>query len=190
MRLSLRWRFLALRPLTFRLLTHIRLPSTRCWALWRSLVFTSFWSNLNPICLEESNNQTAYLETITGSTLSVAIAGSAALSLFLELAVIRWQGSIFEFFSFYKNYGLLACFAGLGLGYSLSRRDDGGILLNLTPALLVWQFGLLIFLRFGLLQSSESFATVPFENNSAWGCQLPHLRRIERSIFCLLSLFF
>jgi len=40
-------------------------------------------------------------------SLSVAIAGSAALSLFLELAVIRWQGSIFEFFSFYKNYGLL-----------------------------------------------------------------------------------
>jgi len=30
----------------------------------------------------------------------------------LGVAVIRWQGSIFEFFAFYKNYGLLACFAG------------------------------------------------------------------------------
>jgi len=45
------------------------------------------------------------------------------LSLFLELAVIRWQGTVFEFFAFYKNFGLLACFAGLGLGYALASRD-------------------------------------------------------------------
>jgi hypothetical protein len=65
--------------------------------------------------------------------LGVAIAGAAALSLFLELAVIRWHGAIFEFFAFYKNYGLLACFAGLGLGNALSRSKDGIPLLLVLP---------------------------------------------------------
>jgi hypothetical protein len=151
--------------------------------------FYFFLVKLEPHLLEESNKQAAYIETITGSTLSVAIAGSAALSLFLELAVIRWQGSIFEFFSFYKNYGLLACFAGLGLGYSLSRREDGGILLNLTPALLVWQFGLLIFLRFGLLQSSESFATVPFREQLSMGLATATPGQ-DRAVYLLLAVTF
>lgn len=143
---------------------------------------------LEPYLLEESLNQAAYLETITGSVLSVAIAGSAALSLFLELAVIRWQGSIFEFFSFYKNYGLLACFAGLGLGYALSR-DDNGILLNLTPLLLIWQFGLLIFLRFGLPQSSDSLATVPFREQLSMG--LPTATPAQdRAVYLLLAVTF
>ena len=43
------------------------------------------------------------------------------LSLFLELAVIRWHGSEWEMFAFYKNFSLLACFLGLGLGYALAR---------------------------------------------------------------------
>ena len=143
---------------------------------------------LEPYLLEESLSQAAYLETITGSVLSVAIAGSAALSLFLELAVIRWQGSVFEFFSFYKNYGLLACFAGLGLGYALSR-DDNGILLNLTPLLLIWQFGLLIFLRFGLPQSSDSLATVPFREQLSMG--LPTATPAQdRAVYLLLAVTF
>jgi hypothetical protein len=50
------------------------------------------------------------------------IAGGAALSLFQELAVIRWQGTVWEFFAFYKNLGLLSCFAGLGLGACSARR--------------------------------------------------------------------
>ena len=50
----------------------------------------------------------------------LAIAISAALSLFLELALIRWQSSVLEFLAFYKNFSLLACFAGLGLGYALA----------------------------------------------------------------------
>src|ERR1700730_4946255 len=96
---------------------------------------------LEPYLLKESLDQAAFLETIPGRSLSIAIAASAALSLFLELAVIRWQGSVFEFFAFYKNYGLLACFAGLGLGYALSRSKEG-IPLILTLPLLTWQFGL------------------------------------------------
>jgi spermidine synthase len=46
----------------------------------------------------------------------------SALSLFLELALIRWQASLFPVFALYKNFTLLACFCGLGLGYALPRR--------------------------------------------------------------------
>jgi len=78
----------------------------------------------------------------------LAIAASAGCSLFLELAVIRWQTTVFPLFAFYKNFGLLACFAGLGLGYALARRSR--IPLVCVIPLLAWQVGLLLMLRHGL----------------------------------------
>jgi hypothetical protein len=75
--------------------------------------------------LEESQGQVVFLESISDRFVPIAIVASAGLSLFLELAVIRWQGTIFEFFACYKNYGLLACVAGLGLGYALSQDSEG-----------------------------------------------------------------
>jgi spermidine synthase len=122
---------------------------------------------IEPYLLRESQNQAAFLDTISGPFLSIAIAGSAGLSLFLELAVIRWQGTIFEFFAFYKNYGLLACFAGLGLGYAVCR-SESGIPLNLTIPLLAWQLGLLIVLRFAL-PGHYSLDTVPFREQLNMG---------------------
>ena len=77
----------------------------------------------------------------------LAIVASAALSLLLELTLIRWQGTVFETFAFYKNFGLLACFAGLGLGYALSRSDH--IPLVATVPLLAWQIVLLTITRSG-----------------------------------------
>lgn len=56
---------------------------------------------------------------------------------------------MFEFFAFYKNFSLLACFAGLGIGYALSRSRDG-VLLCATIPLLAWQMILLTFIRYGL----------------------------------------
>jgi hypothetical protein len=131
---------------------------------------------LEPRLLKESQDQAAFLETISGRYLSIAIAASAALSLFLELTVIRWQGTIFEFFAFYKNYGLLACFAGLGLGYALSRSRDG-IPLSLTLPLIAWQFGLLIVLRFGLPNRPYSLEAIPFREqlNMGWTATLDQL---------------
>ena len=123
---------------------------------------------LEPRLLKESLDQAAFLENIPGRFLSVAIAGSASLSLLLELAVIRWQGSIFEFFAFYKNYGLLACFAGLGLGYALSRSKEG-IPLILTLPLLAWQFVLLIALRWGLPNRPYSLEAIPFREQLNMG---------------------
>ena len=40
------------------------------------------------------------------------------LTLFYELVIIRYQASHLPVFGYYKNVSLLACFLGLGLGYS------------------------------------------------------------------------
>src|SRR5260370_2667184 len=124
---------------------------------------------LEPYLLQVSLDQAALLETIPGRSLSIAIAASAALSLFLELAVIRWQGTIFEFFAFYKNYGLLSCFAGLGLGYALSRSKEG-IPLILVLSVRAWQLILLIGLRFGVPNRPYSLEAIPFREqlNMGW----------------------
>jgi spermidine synthase len=134
-------------------------------------ILVAFYLLLRKVQDQLSNHsldQAAFLESIPDRYLSGAIAGAAALSLSLELAVIRWQGSIFEFFAFYKNYGLLACFAGLGLGYALSRSKEG-IPLILTLPLLIWQFGLLIFLRWGLPSRPYSLETIPFREQINMG---------------------
>ncbi len=117
---------------------------------------------------EESRGQAAFLESISTRFIPLAIVGSAALSLFVELAVIRWQGTVFEFFAFYKNYGLLACFAGLGLGYALSQSEEG-IPLALTIPLLGWQFLLLIGLRYGLPDRVFSMNGIPFREQFNMG---------------------
>jgi predicted membrane-bound spermidine synthase len=142
---------------------------------------------LEPHVLKLSQDQAAFLETISDHFLSIAVASSAALGLFLELAVIRWQGTIFEFFAFYKNYGLLACFAGLGLGYALSRSQDG-IPLILTFPLLAWQFGLLIALRYGLPNRPYSLEAIPFREqlNMGWTATLDQVG----VIYLLLSVVF
>ncbi len=92
--------------------------------------------------------QAAFLDTLPARRVDVAIVAAAAVSLFLELAVIRWQGSVFELFALYKNLGLLACFAGLGLGYALAGRDR--LPLFATLPLLGWQMLVLTCLRHGL----------------------------------------
>ena len=87
-----------------------------------------------------AQEQNDFLDFLSPRYIDWAIFGAAALSLFLELAIIRWQGTVFEFFAFYKNFSLLCCFAGLGLGYALA--DRRSIPLALTIPMLGWQFGL------------------------------------------------
>ncbi len=95
-----------------------------------------------------ATGQARACEGLTGRAVPLAIAGAAALSLLLELAVIRWQGAVFELFAFYKNLSLLACFLGLGLGYALARR--AAIPLVLTAPLLGAQMLALLVTRHGL----------------------------------------
>ena len=55
------------------------------------------------------NNENIYLKILL----------ACALSLFLELAIIRIHSSYIHYFSFLKNISLISCFLGLGIGYSL-----------------------------------------------------------------------
>src|SRR5579864_740901 len=43
------------------------------------------------------------------------------LSLFMELLMIRWISSEIRIFAYFKNFVLIACFLGFGLGCYLSR---------------------------------------------------------------------
>jgi len=52
------------------------------------------------------------------------------LALFLELLMIRWISSEIRVFAYFKNFVLIACFLGFGLGCFLSRRK-----VNLLPLL-------------------------------------------------------
>ncbi|MBZ5498461.1 MAG: hypothetical protein LAP85_18840 [Acidobacteriia bacterium] len=112
--------------------------------------------------------QVEFIDFLPDTYLVPAIVAGAALSLFLELAVIRWQGTVWEFFAFYKNLSLLACFAGLGLGYALAGRDR--IPLVFAAPLLSLQMGLLIFLRYGLpAEGTRSLSLTPFREQLNMG---------------------
>jgi spermidine synthase len=119
----------------------------------------------------------------------VAIVGAAAVSLFLELAVIRWQGTVFEFFAFYKNFGLLSCFAGLGLGYALADRDR--IPLALVIPLLGWQLALMIGLRFGMAPDRlKTLRAIPFAEQLHMGAKGVHTLSQGIAIYFFLSVIF
>lgn len=133
------------------------------------LGFFSILKRFESALLRESIEQGELLDLFRGSFVPLAIVASASLSLFLELVVIRWQSSMFEFFAFYKNFGLLACFAGLGIGYAVARDRDGVSLCLATP-LLGWQILLLTFLRYGLpFGQSSSLEGVPFREQLNMG---------------------
>jgi len=157
-------------------------------ALAMAFVFYRLVGKVAPYLQKESRNQAAFLEGLPDSYLAFAIIASAALSLLLELAIIRWHGTVFEFFAFYKNYGLLACFAGLGLGYAVSR-NESGIPLSLTLPLLAWQLVLLIVLRFGLLGPASSLATTPFREQLSMGVQAASPSQIG-AVYLLLAVVF
>lgn len=62
------------------------------------------------------------LDGLDAERLGRWIALAAGVGLFAELTVIRIHASFFQFFAYFKNVTLLACFLGLGLGYALGRR--------------------------------------------------------------------
>jgi SAM-dependent methyltransferase len=50
------------------------------------------------------------------------LAVASALGLFLELLLIRWVSSEIRIFAYFKNFVLIACFLGFGLGCRFCRR--------------------------------------------------------------------
>jgi spermidine synthase len=129
------------------------------------------------------------LRDVPEKWINPAIFASALLSLFLELAIVRWQATVFPFFSFYKNLSLLSCFAGLGLGYALGRRDR--VPLFLTLPLLCWQFLFMVGMRYGMsYEQFHSLYVLPFREQLTMG--LPHVGQYWQALqsYFVLSVVF
>jgi SAM-dependent methyltransferase len=63
----------------------------------------------------------------------------STLGLFLEMLLIRWISSEVHIFAYFKNFVLIACFLGFGLGCYLCRRKIN-LLAVLLPLLLLTMF--------------------------------------------------
>jgi hypothetical protein len=136
-----------------------------------------------------AREQGDFLSAFAPRYVNLAILGAAALSLLLELAVIRWQGTVFEFFAFYKNFSLLCCFAGLGLGYALADRPC--VPLGLAIPLLGWQFGLMIALRFGIpMWRLQSLRILPFREQLNMALATARNLSQALAIYVFLSVIF
>jgi hypothetical protein len=130
------------------------------WALYHGL------RKLEPILDANAIAEAHFLDTLDSGKVDLAIAISAALSLFLELALIRWQSSVLEFLAFYKNFSLLACFAGLGLGYALTAQTR--IPLMMVVPLLATQFAFILLVR---LATPDGLGVNPFREQLTMGMQ-------------------
>jgi len=144
---------------------------------------------LEPSLEHNAGEEAEFLDTFPLSYVDLAIFGSAALSLFLELAIIRWQATVFEFFAFYKNFSLLGCFAGLGLGYALSGQKR--IPLVLTIPVLCWEFALMIAMRYGMTEAQFASLTVlPFREQLNMGVSAaPKFYYASQTYFVIAVIF-
>ena len=138
---------------------------------------------LQPFLESNALAQSQFLDALDSRYVDWAIIVSAALSLFLELAMIRWQSSVLEFLAFYKNFSLLACFAGLGLGYALAARKH--ILLLMVIPLLAGQFGFIMLTR----MVPELFRIIPFREQLTMGMVRGGMLQ-SIILFILLSVIF
>lgn len=118
---------------------------------------------LEPVLDENARAQAQFLDTIDSRYVDLAIATAAAVSLFLELALIRWQSSVLEFLAFYKNFSLISCFAGLGLGYALAARTR--IPLQMVIPLLAAQCAFVMITR----MVPGVFSVIPFREQLTMG---------------------
>lgn len=157
-----------------------------CGGLIATALFYYWIRKLEPLIDANAVEQARFLDNVPPRYVDVAILASAALSLFLELGIIRWQSSVLEFFAFYKNYSLLACFVGLGLGYALATRDR--IPLLLTIPLLAWQFAFMIGVRFGL-GGAEYLQALPIREQVGMGLANSGVLQIL-ALYALMTIVF
>jgi spermidine synthase len=88
------------------------------------------------------------VERIPPSWTAAAVFAASALTLYVEMVIVRWHASCFHAFAIFKNVSLLSCFLGLGIGYGLSGRKR--IALGAVLPLLAFQT-----LLFGVLASTN-----------------------------------
>jgi hypothetical protein len=94
------------------------------------------------------DSHSAALDQIPPTWVPSAVLAASALTLYLEMVIVRWHASCFHAFAIFKNVSLLSCFLGLGIGYALSARKR--IALAAVLPLLAVQT-----LHFGLLAATN-----------------------------------
>ncbi len=127
--------------------------------------YSSLSHQLHAFFLNESNKQAKLLDECNNQVRYRAIIIAAALSLFFELVMIRWQGTLFPVFAMYKNFTLLACFAGLGAGYAMARLPQ--IPLLLVAPLTAIMFSLFMMLRYGSGPLTNIFFMLPIREETS-----------------------
>ncbi len=86
-----------------------------------------WWPRLRRLMEEHTQR----LDALPNRFIGLWIALAAGTGLYFELVLIRYHGTCFAVFGFFKNLSLLSCFLGLGTGYALGRMR-----LVLTPLVL------------------------------------------------------
>jgi spermidine synthase len=154
-----------------------------------TLIFDRVLVKLEPCLDRNARDQALFLSSLPQRYVSLAIFGSAAMSIFLELSIIRWQASIFPFFAFYKNFSLLSCFAGLGLGYAIT--NNKRLPLFLVIPLFGCQFLLMLGLHHGLSEAHQySLSVLPFSEQVHLGiAAAKHIYRTPH-FYCILAVIF
>jgi hypothetical protein len=85
---------------------------------------------LTPILDADALAQAHFLDTLDPRNVDLAIAISAALSLFLELALIRWQSSVLEFLAFEVLAKLLSDFGARSTAIPRRWRRDSACFMD------------------------------------------------------------
>lgn len=104
------------------------------------------------------------LDATTNKHINLYIFFAAALSLYLELMIIRLHSSYFQVFAYFKNISLLSCFLGLSIGYLLGSKRPIG--LKLVLPLIAIQ---IIFLHFLRLITGSFFLQNPVSEEFTMG---------------------
>lgn len=84
----------------------------------------------------------------------------SVLALWLELALIRWLGSEVRALAFFKNFVLIAAFAGFGIGFATAGAKDALARSSLVCAGLVVLVSQLLEVRFGPAIVSEALSNM------------------------------
>jgi len=186
--------YYTLHAISLRFLVTIAIIALSVLAL--TVIFDRVLIACEPYIDRNARDQADFLGSLSERHIRLAIFASAALSLFLELAVVRWQATVFEFFALYKNFSLLACFAGLGLGYSMANRER--IPLSFSIPVMAWQFAMMLGMRYGMSESQiSSLRRLPFSEQLNMGLgaathfyKAPHFYSALAVIFLLTALAF
>lgn len=117
----------------------------------------------------------------------------STLGLFLEMMLIRWISSEIRIFAYFKNFVLIACFLGFGLGCYLCRRKIN-LLTVLLPLLM-----LVIFIKLPWGALRELFSLLPTylgrtSEVDIWGVPAvtfswPSLLRLAAAVSVVIPLF-